>query len=281
MNVFISYQRADTLFAAHAVGYALRLGEHEAFVDTGSIGGGQPYRAVIDEEVARSNLLVALIGPSFDVARLHEPTNVVAFEWRRAQFYRAAVVPVLVDDRKMPLEVELPSELRWFTRRNAFPLRPASLSADIDRLVKAIPTLAVAPRRAARVLWVDDNPANNEVERKLLRPRGIVFDNVVSTEEALEQIVNENYDLVITDLGRRKSSDRSVDAGATFLEHPVLANGGPPVIVYAGTWAVARRDELKQRGALDVMANREHLITTVLATLGRATEESEVDPATR
>ena len=131
------------------------------------------------------------------------------------------------------------------------------------------------------VLWVDDNPANNELERKLLRPRGIVFDNVVSTEEALEQIVNENYDLVITDLGRRKSSDRSVDAGATFLEHPVIANGGPPVIVYAGTWAVARRDELKQRGALDVMANREHLITTVLATLGRATEESEVDPATR
>ena len=198
-----------------------------------------------------------------------------------AQFYRAAVVPVLVDDRKMPLDVELPPELRWFTRRNAFPLRPASLSADIDRLVKAIPTLAVAPRRAARVLWVDDNPANNEVERKLLRPRGIVFDNVVSTDEALEQIVNENYDLVITDLGRRKSSDRSVDAGATFLEHPVLANGGPPVVVYAGRWAVARRDELKQRGALDVMANREHLITTVLATLGRATEESEVDPATR
>jgi CheY-like chemotaxis protein len=281
VNVFISYQRADTLFAAHAVGYAIRLGEHEAFVDTGSIGGGQPYRAVIDEEMHRANLLVALIGPRFDVGRLHEPTNVVAFEWRRAQFYGAAVVPVLVDDRAMPSDSDLPPELRWFTTRNAFSMRPTSLSADIDRLVKAIPSLAVAPRRAARVLWVDDNPANNELERKRLRPHGIVFDNVVSTEEALRQLEDENYDLVITDLGRRKSSDRSGEAGETFLEHPVLAKGGPPVIVYAGTWAARRRDELKQRGALDVMANREHLVATVLVTLGRATEGSELDPATR
>lgn len=40
MIVFISYQRADTLFAAHAIGYALRLAGHESFVDTGSIAGG-------------------------------------------------------------------------------------------------------------------------------------------------------------------------------------------------------------------------------------------------
>ena len=41
MMVFLSYQRADTLFAAHALGYPLRAGGHEAFVDTGSIGGGE------------------------------------------------------------------------------------------------------------------------------------------------------------------------------------------------------------------------------------------------
>ena len=138
-----------------------------------------------------------------------------------------------------------------------------------------MPTLAATPRRAARVLWVDDRPANNEYERKWLRPHGIVFDSVVSTEEALEQLVNETYDLVITDLGRRGSSDRSATAGATFLEQSIVRGGGPPVIVYAGVWAVAQKDDLVGRGALDVMANREELFATVLAVLGRNPEVSD------
>ena len=68
-----------------------------------------------------------------------------------------------------------------------------------------------------------------------------MFDDVVSTTEAIDQLVNESYDLVITDLGRKGSSDHSNDAGANFLQHPAVRNGGPPVIVYAGRWAVVRR----------------------------------------
>ena len=48
-----------------------------------------------------------------------------------------------------------------------------------------------------------------------------------------------------------------------------MRKGGPPVIVYAGTWAVAQRDKLVLRGALEVMADREHLFATVLGVLGR------------
>ena len=213
MIVFVSYQRADTLFAAHALGYALRLGGHDAFVDTGGIGGGDLYPQVISQAMSTANVVLALVGPSFDVARLREPTSVVAFEWRRARFHGATVVPVLVDGGRMPADRALPAELRWFTKRNAYPLRGASLSTDMSALVDAIDVLAATPRRAARVLWVDDKPANNEWERKLLRPHGIVFDNVVSTSEAVQQLANESYDLVITDLGRRGSSDRSQRAG--------------------------------------------------------------------
>jgi len=97
----------------------------------------------------------------------------------------------------------------------------------------------------------------------------------VSTAEAIEQLVNESYDLVITDLGRQESSDRSSSAGAAFLDQPVIRDGGPPVIVYAGAWAVAQRAELVRRGALDVMANRAALIATVLETLGREPDSDE------
>ena len=268
MIVFISYQRADTLFAAHALGYALRLAGHDAFVDTGSISQGELYRQYISNAVSTANVVLALIGPSFDSRRLHEPTSVVAFEWQRARFHGTAVVPVLVDGGAMPADEQLPSRLRWFTGRNAMGLRRSSLSGDIADCVAAMPTLAATPRRAARVLWIDDRPANNEYERKLLRPDGIVFDNVVSTEEALEQLAAESYDLVITDLGRQGSSDRSGTAGAAFLEHPVV-RGGPPVIVYAGRYAVTQRDDLIGRGALDVMSSREQLLKTVLTVLGR------------
>ena len=227
MNVFVSYHRADTALAAHALGYALRLGGHEAFVDTGSIGVGELYRQVISNAVSTSNVVLALIGPSFDAQRLHEPTSVVTFECQRARFHGTAVVPVLVDGAAMPTDEQLPSQLRWFTRRNALALRRASLMADIGACVSAVPMLAATPRRAARVLWVDDRPANNEYERQQLRPHGIVFDSVVSTVEALEQLTNETYDLVITDLGREGSSDHSATAGARFLEHPIVRAGGP------------------------------------------------------
>ena len=270
MNVFVSYQRADTALAAHALAYALRLGGHVAFVDTGDIGVGELYRQVIANAVSTSNVMLALIGPSFDAQRLHEPTSVVTFEWQRARFHNTAVVPVLVDGAAMPADDQLPSQLRWFTRRNAIVLRRASLTGDIDACVSAVPMMAATPRRAARVLWVDDRPANNEYERKQLRPHGIVFDSVVSTEEALEQLKNETYDLVITDLGRMGSTDRSSAAGATFLEQPVLRDGGPPVIVYGGRSAMARRDDLVSRGALDVMADRERFFATVLEVLGRS-----------
>ena len=273
VKVFVSYQRADTATAAHALGYALRLGGHDAFVDTGSIGVGELYRQVIANAVATSHLMFALIGPSFNARRLHEPTSVVAYEWQRARFHGVAVVPVIVHGAvkrtAMPTDEHLPSSLRWLTRHNALALRLASFSADIDASVSAVPTLATSPRRAARVLWVDDRPSNNEFERKSLRPHGIVFDSVVSTDEALEQLGNESYDLVITDLGREHSSDRSATAGAAFLDQPIVRNGGPPVIVYAGTWAVAQREELVLRGALDVMSGREHLLATVLGVLGR------------
>jgi CheY-like chemotaxis protein len=269
VKVFVSYQRADTLFAAHAVGYALRLAGHDAFVDTGSIGGGEVFPQVISTFISEANVVLALIGPAFDVARLHNPDSVVAFEWRRAQFHGCPVVPVLVDDGSMPSDSGLPPELRWLSKRNAYSLRRSSFSGDVSTLVEAIPALVGMPRRAARILWVDDRPANNERERQLLRPEGIVFDNVVSTSEAIEQLLNESYDLVITDLGREESSDRSYDAGAEFLQHPAVSVGGPPVIVYAGRWAVARRDELVRLGAAGVMANREQLIDTVLRTLGR------------
>ena len=275
MRVFVSYQRRDALWPAHLLGYALRAAGHEAFVDTGDIDGGAPFREVIAQSIAQANVVVALVGERFDTARLHEPANVIAFEWLRARFHGLPVVPALVDRQGMPADGDLPAPLRWFTRANAWPLRSATLGPDVDALVAGLPRLAVSPRQAARVLWVDDKPANNEHERAALRPHGLVFDNVVSTQEALAQMAFAPYDLVITDLGRSGSSDRSSQAGHHFLAQPALRDGGPPVVVYGNLAARIRARALREQGAAAVCTTPDELIREVLALLGRDADDGD------
>ena len=127
----------------------------------------------------------------------------------------------------MPPEHDLPPDLRWICRTSATSLVGPNLEQQMDALAAAVPRLARAPRGPARVLRVDDNPTNNEYERSMLRHEGLIFDNVVSSTEAIDQLLMSTYALAITDLGRRWSSDRSQGAGHELLKHPVITNGGP------------------------------------------------------
>ena len=268
MQVFLSYRRVDTAAVAHALRYALLLDRHAVFLDTEAIATGAAFRDVIREWLAKSDLALFLIGPEFEPGRLHNAGDVVRFEWMQARFYGCGIQLVLVDDASMPRAADLPAELRWIGERSASALRTPTLGRDIDALVAAVPHLAATPR-ASRVLWVDDYPANNEQERAHLRPDGILFDNVVSTREAIEQLSFSRYDLVITDLGRLGSSDRSPAAGNDLLGHPVITEGGPPVVVYGGRNAVAQATALRARGAYGVAAGREALYGLVHHALGR------------
>jgi CheY-like chemotaxis protein len=266
---FISYRRVDSAFAAQALRYAMRLAGHQVFLDTGTIAPGDAFRDVIRDSLRESRLVLALIGPQFDTNRLHQPLDPIAFEWRQARFLGCMVHAVLIDGAAMPPEHALPSDLRWFCKRSASTLGGTKLGDQIDALVAQVPRLATQPRGSSRVLWVDDNPSNNEYERSLLRVDGIVFDSVVSTAEAIEQLRTSTYDLVITDLGRRWSSDRSQDAGRALLGSVVITDGGPPVVVYAGRQAVRQEAELLALGAFGVSQDREHLLTLVREALGR------------
>jgi CheY-like chemotaxis protein len=279
--VFLSYRRKDAAFAAQALRYALGSAGHEVFLDTGTIAAGAAFREVIRDALERTDLVLCLVGPGFDRARLHEPLDPVAFELRQARFTGCTVHPVLLDGAPMPAEPDLPADLRWFCKASASALGGPGLGQQIDALVADVPRLGAPPRGVPRVLWVDDNPANNERERSLLRRDGIVFDNVVSTAEALEQLRLSSYDLVITDLRRQRSSDRSLDAGTALLTSPEVAGGGPPVIIYAGRAAVQRSPELSALGAFAVAAGRSNLLELVRQALGRPADPSPFRPEPR
>jgi CheY-like chemotaxis protein len=267
-NVFISYQRSDTLLLAHCLRYALGAAGHQPFVDTGTIPAGTAFAPFIDEWLARADLVLILLGPAFDYSRLQQTNSAVAFEWRRARFHGCAILPVLYRQHGMVSADQLPGELRWLPALNARLVSDLSLSADVDALVNAIPAVAHRPRPSARVLWIDDNPKNNVIERRYLRHWGISFDNVVSTQEAVEQLRNSSYDLVITDLSQYTVDERSSLAGFNALQS-VLTAAGPPVIVYAGNNAMRLRDEVVRRGGIGSTKYREELYALIEKALGR------------
>lgn len=266
-NIFISYQRSDTLMLAQCLRYALRAGGHEPFLDTGAIPPGVAFAPFIDEAIARSELVLVLIGPSFAYERLSAPNSVLAFEWRRARFHGCAVVPVLADAPAFASD-RVPGELRWLPALNARLVSTQSITADIDELVAAVPALARRPRPSARVLWIDDDPKFNLRERRYLRTQGVSFDNVVSTEEAVEQLRNAAYDLVITDLTRFTLDEQSRTAGLDALQWVIRA-GGPPVIVYSGKSAVSHRNEVLRLGAFGSTNDPSELYALVNQALGR------------
>lgn len=59
-----------------------------------------------------------------------------------------------------------------------------------------------------RVLWVDDHPHYNTRERRALRAMRIEVHNGLNTDEAVEALRRDDYDLVISDITRGATSLR-------------------------------------------------------------------------
>ena len=72
--------------------------------------------------------------------------------------------------------------------------------------------LVVPALEGARVLWVDDAPANNEWERALLRALGVHVTAVTTTLSAVDCLQAEAFDIIISDIVRGTIRDEGVRA---------------------------------------------------------------------
>lgn len=124
--------------------------------------------------------------------------------------------------------------------------------------VKAIESVRAA--RAARVLWVDDNPDNNGHETVALEDLGLFVTKATSTAAALVYASYLSFDLVITDKGRRGNHD----AGLELLRALGSRNLQWPVIVYTVN-AAAHRDEMVAGGAAAVVDTPSELMKAVMS----------------
>ena len=130
---------------------------------------------------------------------------------------------------------------------------------------------AVSPRTVrrlanARVLWVDDKPDNNRYEREALEALGIRFVTARSTQEAMERLQRQHFDVIISDMGR----DQDQFAGYTLLDQARSEGYTGPFIIYSSSNKAIHVAQTKQRGAFGATNDPGELFELVLAALGKA-----------
>jgi PAS domain S-box-containing protein len=141
----------------------------------------------------------------------------------------------------------------------------ATASAPLDRgHDPAAPAPAAGARPAARVLYVEDNPANVKLVERILRRAGDV--EVVSVLEgglALDVAVAWQPHLVLLDLNLPDMSGD--DVLAALVAHP--ATVGIPVVIVSADAYQARIDQLHALGASDYIT-KPFDVATFLAKVG-------------
>ena len=147
MKVFLSYRRADSQVSAGRMAQFLDAipAVDNVFLDVDGIAPGDNFETKIRDTLARVSHVFLLIGTQWagpidagGRTRLFDDDDMVRTETRLALASRAKVVPILLDDARMPRADELPEDLKALPSINAYALRTAHFDEDMDDLLDAL-----------------------------------------------------------------------------------------------------------------------------------------------
>lgn len=143
---FISYRRDENDAMATLLADKLKrvLPGWTFFLDFGAIPPGTDFKTVIDDGLAKSDLLIVLMRENWigaranGTARISDPGDFVRHEVATALARGIRILPVLVNDAKMPPAAVLPPDIAGLRGINAIDLRVGRIDDDFPRLVEAI-----------------------------------------------------------------------------------------------------------------------------------------------
>jgi hypothetical protein len=157
-KIFISYRRGDDPAYAGRLFDNLQnaFGPDRLFMDVDSLEPGMDFLRVLEEEVAQSGVVLAVIGSRWIDAldskgkrRLDNPKDFVRVEIEAALNQNKWVVPVLVGNAEMPDPEQLPESLRLLARRHAVRIKHERFKADASDLIEWLRKLLDQPRPQA------------------------------------------------------------------------------------------------------------------------------------
>lgn len=146
-GIFISYRHDDDpAFAGRLFDRLERAySRDQVFIDVDAIEPGLDFVQILNEQVARCDVLLAVIGKRWltaanedGVRRLDNPHDFVRIEIEAALKRNIRVIPVLVEGATLPREGDLPECLQPLIRRHAVKLSHQRFGAEADSLVKVL-----------------------------------------------------------------------------------------------------------------------------------------------
>ncbi|MBC8172000.1 MAG: toll/interleukin-1 receptor domain-containing protein [Anaerolineae bacterium] len=146
-NIFISYRRDDSRWATSRIHDHLcaRFGESQVFMDIATIQPGDDFVLAIENAIGKCSVLLAIIGDrwlsiadSMGKRRLDDAHDFVRLEIASALKQNIRVIPVLLDETRMPDTDLLPEDLKLFGRRHALTIRNETFRQDAARLIEIL-----------------------------------------------------------------------------------------------------------------------------------------------
>lgn len=123
-------------------------------------------------------------------------------------------------------------------------------TSDVQKsLIKPKATVAT---NSFAILWVDDYPSNNAFLIDQFQKDDVEVKLALSTADGLKDFGNSNFDLIITDLGRRENGLENPFAGLDLIRQTRAQNSNIPILVYAGPRGVQNQRKLINAGATKV-----------------------------
>jgi hypothetical protein len=152
-KVFISYRREDSAGTAGRVRDRLagEFGGDLLFMDVDGIPLGVNFVKVLQQEVAKCGVLLAVIGRDWlDVRdeqgrrRLDAADDFVRVEIAAALHRNIPVIPILLEGTQVPKRDQLPGDLQELALRNGLAVHHSSFHSDMDILIRGLRTRLAA-----------------------------------------------------------------------------------------------------------------------------------------
>lgn len=165
LKISVSYRRTDSAMAGRIFDRLVqRFGKKSLFIDIDNIPFGGDFRKHVDDALKSSDLLIAMVGPKWlggegkdsKIARDADPVRV---EIETALKQKLPVLPVLLDDARMPEPSELPESIRDFAYLNAAEVESGrDFDVHVDRVIKAIEQI-LGPKVGAPIATASEKSA--------------------------------------------------------------------------------------------------------------------------
>lgn len=154
-QIFICYRREDSAAVAGRLFDRLseKFGKTAIFKDVDSIPLGVNFKAHLDSVVKKCDVVLVLIGENWldgtrgiEERRINDPRDFVRIELESALKRDIPVIPLLIENARMPSEEALPSELKEFAYRNGMSIRhDPYFHRDVDHLIESLESVFARP----------------------------------------------------------------------------------------------------------------------------------------